>query len=94
MITTIADLTAVCSDEIMTVAEYYFENTLRAAPASNGGSFANEFYDDEGWWAKAWIRVYDITQNSTYLDAAKEIFSDMTTGAGATCAGQYAHNPS
>jgi predicted alpha-1,6-mannanase (GH76 family) len=35
-------------------------------------------YDDEAWWAHAWIRAYDLTANGAYLAVAKTIFTDMT----------------
>jgi predicted alpha-1,6-mannanase (GH76 family) len=35
-------------------------------------------YDDEAWWAHAWIRAYDLTANPAYLAVAKTIFTDMT----------------
>lgn len=47
--------------------------------------WTNSFYDDEGWWAMAWIRVYDVTGNETYLEASKGLFDDMTTGWGTNC---------
>jgi len=37
----------------------------------------------------AWIKVYDVTQDAKYLDAAKDIFTDLLTGLGATCGGQW-----
>jgi predicted alpha-1,6-mannanase (GH76 family) len=43
-------------------------------------NFLNEYYDDEGWWALAWIKAYDLTHNAKYLDMAKVIFQDMTQG--------------
>src|SRR5262249_7677686 len=43
--------------------------------------------DDEGWWALAWIRAYDLTRQTQYLDAAKTIFSDMSGGWDQTCNG-------
>lgn len=49
--------------------------------------FLNDFYDDEGWWALAWIRAYDVTQQKRYLDTATKIFADMVKGYGATCGG-------
>jgi predicted alpha-1,6-mannanase (GH76 family) len=45
-----------------------------------GGSFLNSYYDDEGWWANAWIRAYDLTGNTSFLNMAKTIFSDLTIG--------------
>ena len=44
------------------------------------GSFLNDYYDDEGWWANAWIRAYDLTGNTSFLNMAKTIFSDLTNG--------------
>jgi predicted alpha-1,6-mannanase (GH76 family) len=37
-------------------------------------------YDDEGWWALAWIDAYDWTGNPDYLTMASSIFDDMTNG--------------
>ena len=50
-------------------------------------SFLNEYYDDEGWWALAWIRAFDLTGDARYLDMAKTIFKDMLTGWDDYCAG-------
>ena len=41
-------------------------------------NFLNNYYDDEGWWAVTWIKAYDFTGNTDYLNAAKVIFADMT----------------
>lgn len=52
-----------------------------------GGNFLNNYYDDEGWWALTWVNAYDYTGNTTYLNMAKTIFSDMTGGWDSTCGG-------
>lgn len=59
-----------------------FANTLHAAQTGHGGypGFINAYYDDEGWWALAWIDVYDLTGKSEYLQAAASIFDDMQKG--------------
>ncbi|KAF7562498.1 hypothetical protein G7046_g1631 [Stylonectria norvegica] len=49
--------------------------------------FLNEFYDDEGWWALAWIRSHDAAGDQDFLEAAVDIFNDMQTGTGTPCGG-------
>jgi predicted alpha-1,6-mannanase (GH76 family) len=64
--------------------ESAIENTYSV---NASGGFLNYYYDDEGWWALAWIEAYDWTQNPTYLNAARTIFTDMTGGWDDTCGG-------
>lgn len=52
-----------------------------------GGNFLNNYYDDEGWWANAWIRAYDLTGNTNFLSMATTIFADLLTGWDSTCNG-------
>lgn len=61
-------------------------NTFTAAQKTFP-NFLNKYYDDEGWWALAWIDAYDLTGNQQYLAMAKSIFADMTTGWDNTCGG-------
>jgi predicted alpha-1,6-mannanase (GH76 family) len=63
-----------------------FANTFTAAQKIHPG-FLNKFYDDEGWWALAWIDVYDHTHNAQYLTIAESIFADMASGWDGTCDG-------
>lgn len=49
--------------------------------------FINDYYDDEGWWALAWIRAYDVTGKLEYLNMAESIFADMRGGVNGTCGG-------
>jgi len=37
------------------------------------------YFDDEGWWGLALIRLYQTTNNSVYLNQAKKIADDMGT---------------
>ena len=51
------------------------------------GGFLNRYYDDEGWWALAWIDAYDLTHERRYLAMAQSIFDDMAGGWDETCGG-------
>lgn len=53
----------------------------------NYPGFLNDFYDDEGWWALAWIRSWDYTNDSRYLEMAQDIFEDMRNGTDNVCGG-------
>ena len=43
-------------------------------------NFLNRFYDDEGWWALAWIKAYDLTRDQKFPNMAVTIGQDMITG--------------
>jgi len=60
------------------------ENTFNVYAPSE---FLNHAYDDEGWWALAWIDAYDWTQNPDYLNMARAIFADMIGGWDDVCGG-------
>jgi Glycosyl hydrolase family 76 len=49
--------------------------------------FLDNYYDDDGWWALAWIGAYDLTGDHRYLRQAQGIFAAMTGGWDATCGG-------
>lgn len=50
-------------------------------------NFLNKYFDDEGWWALAWIKAYELTRASQYLDMAQTLFNDMTSGWDEVCNG-------
>lgn len=50
-------------------------------------NYINDYYDDEGWWALAWLDAWEWTGNETYLEMARYIFRDITTGWDASCGG-------
>jgi predicted alpha-1,6-mannanase (GH76 family) len=66
--------------------ESVFSNVFSTAQHTSPG-FLNNFYDDEGWWALAWIDAYDLTQEQRYLQMAGSIFEDMAKGWDDTCSG-------
>ena len=81
---------------VVKVRTPYFTNSFTTWPSAqrslgkstnSSAGFSNNFYDDEGWWALAWLKVYDITQEQRYLQAAVDLFEDMTSGYNATCGG-------
>ena len=63
-----------------------FANTFTSAQNTSPG-FLNKFYDDEGWWALAWIDAYDDTRDPRYLTMAESIFADMAAAWDDTCGG-------
>lgn len=60
----------------------------KAPPIVNPRGFVNDYYDDEAWWALAWLKVYDYTHEPHYLRMAEDIFADLLTGWNATCGGK------
>lgn len=69
--------------------EYGYAMTDTYDQNGSGNFIDDAGYDDEGWWALAWIHAYDVTGNSRYLSMSKTIFSDMATNAWdtTTCGG-------
>ncbi|MFT4111373.1 glycoside hydrolase family 76 protein [Silvibacterium sp.] len=63
-----------------------FANTFQMGPKKYA-AFINDYYDDEGWWALAWIGAYDVTHRPEYLAMAESIFKDMSGGWSDTCGG-------
>jgi predicted alpha-1,6-mannanase (GH76 family) len=49
--------------------------------------FINDFFDDNLWWALAWVAARDLTGDERYLAAAQAIFTHSLTGWDDTCGG-------
>ena len=56
------------------------DSATQAALATppNPEDWLDGFYDDDLWWALAWIGAYDVTQNIQYLQLAEGIFGRVT----------------
>jgi predicted alpha-1,6-mannanase (GH76 family) len=62
------------------------ERTFARAGRRHAG-FVNDYFDDNGWWALAWVDAYDLTGDGRYLDAARSIFAHNLGGWDGTCGG-------
>jgi hypothetical protein len=51
---------------------------VNVAAVPNPSDWLDGFYDDDLWWALAWIGAYDITKNVQYLQLAEGIFMATT----------------
>jgi predicted alpha-1,6-mannanase (GH76 family) len=60
--------------------------TFTAAQRRHAG-FINDYFDDNGWWALAWVAAFDLTGERRYLDAARAIFARNISGWDHTCRG-------
>ncbi|QSZ32067.1 hypothetical protein DSL72_001636 [Monilinia vaccinii-corymbosi] len=66
-----------------------FATVFRNAP-SRFHDFVNDYYDDELWWVLAWIQVYDVTGDVTYLNTAADLYEDSKSAWGNTpCGGLW-----
>ena len=84
------------ANQLETVIDYsretgdtkYFDeidNTFVKNAAGNFDQYG--YYDDDGWFAIAWVKAYELTHQQKYLDMAKTIFKRMTGGWDAKCGG-------
>ncbi|KAI6796339.1 hypothetical protein KC363_g7232 [Hortaea werneckii] len=76
-------------DSVVGFLEREFEVLGRETGQGQQGGWTRGYYDDGGWWALAWLQVYDLTNDVRYLHTAEGIFEELTTGLNATCGGQW-----
>lgn len=95
-LTTVIDMAAAGSSKAKTIADWVVPNTFTTAAAVNiennhalrrqeENGYVNNYYDDEGWWAVAWMEAYDLYKTQDYLDTAELLFEDMAGGWGTNC---------
>lgn len=46
----------------------------------SGGSYFNDFYDDEAWITLTMIRLYEVTSDKKFLDTARMLWDDIKAG--------------
>ncbi|MDH6306357.1 putative alpha-1,6-mannanase (GH76 family) [Parabacteroides sp. PF5-5] len=74
-------------EDVYTKAKQYQIGTDSTGTPLYCRNFINDYYDDEAWWALAWIEAYKITKQKKYLDMAEVIFEDLTGGWSDECNG-------
>ncbi len=65
----------------------YLNVLINTYSLNSKDDFLDDYYDDDGWWTEAWIKAYDLTGDVLYLNMAKTIFSNITSGWSTECGG-------
>jgi hypothetical protein len=52
---------------------------VQSSSTVNPSAWLDGYYDDDSWWALAWIAAYDVTLNPKYLELAEGIFEDLVS---------------
>jgi hypothetical protein len=58
-----------------------------AAPVYDPYAFLDGFYDDDLWWALAFIGAYDVTEKTEYLKLSEGIFNAVARTWPSSCGG-------
>ena len=66
---------------------YIVDTTYEKNKNKQWGNFTNDYIDDVGWWALAWVRAFDLTGNAKYLEMAKFDADYMYATADDRCGG-------
>jgi predicted alpha-1,6-mannanase (GH76 family) len=80
-------LTALIDYSVRSGTSTYVGDIAITFDKNSAQNFLNKYYDDEGWWALAWIDAFDLTHDARYLAMAETIFADMAQGWDGTCSG-------
>ncbi len=66
--------------------DHQYDYAVSGAFTKNS-DFTNEYIDDTGWWALAWLQAYDVTGNRDYLTMAETTTDYMHQYWDGTCGG-------
>ncbi|MEE4543663.1 glycoside hydrolase family 76 protein [Streptomyces sp. V4-01] len=69
-----------------TTGDRSYDYAITGAYAKHS-NFTNDYIDDTGWWALAWLQAYDLTGNTNYLNMAKTTTNYMHNYWDSTCGG-------
>ncbi|KAJ5807328.1 Six-hairpin glycosidase [Penicillium robsamsonii] len=64
-----------------------FTRDNQLSTSVNATQWLDQAYDDDAWWALAWIAAYDVTKEGTYLELAEGIFESLADAWGTNCGG-------
>ncbi|KAB8239085.1 hypothetical protein ETB97_004962 [Aspergillus alliaceus] len=64
---------------------YYSTAAQRKARSVDASQWLDGSYDDDAWWALAWIAAYDVTGIQDYLDLAIGIFEHLSQAWPSKC---------
>ncbi|KAB8074278.1 Six-hairpin glycosidase-like protein [Aspergillus leporis] len=64
---------------------YYETAVKRSASSVDASLWLDGSYDDDAWWALAWIAAYDVTGKQDYLDVAIGIFDHLSEAWPSKC---------
>jgi predicted alpha-1,6-mannanase (GH76 family) len=89
------DLTAIIDNiKVADIGSYkpivgwiYSANRAAGVAGDAYGDFKNNFIDDTGWWAMAWIDAYQLTGSRAYLATAEDDANYMNSFWTSTCGG-------
>lgn len=59
--------------------QFYNITNETQAGSPNAYQWMDGSYDDDAWWALAWIAAYDLTDDDEYLDLAVGIFDRLVS---------------
>jgi len=65
----------------------YMINTSYTLSGTPAGNFISGSFDDDAWWALAWMKAYDFTKDSRYVAVAEKVFTELSNSWDNVCNG-------